>query len=346
MALNQERPDSDGIPIGRISIMPIRKSMAIIAALCILTLPVASFGKGTPAKKGGGKSAFSCTPLDLSLERLPAGYQGQNIIGLSLSLLRETKTLEKGEFEKQADHEARLAKVVTAPLPAGLNCGEKLDRNSLFAFIAFDGVTQRYDPETGTMDIYIPGFTITNNTVDHAMIAIEEGREKPRYFGDSALAFKSKQVSENLGTYIGHNAFGAKKQIGTFRDTIFTIATPGSISIREVLSEEKDEKRYGNNLSFSIPMPVAKAKSAKEDGRILFIGKLLFPYLGLDDRRSAPTFDSPIDITETTYSIAFDLQQIWYYNLKSGEIYKKIDTHIPSVQQEDLKPQGDPTEKE
>lgn len=77
-------------------------------------------------------------------------------------------------------------------------------------------------------------------------------------------------------------------------------------------------------IGVKIALNQNEAKNAKNDMRVLLIAKLTDPLISVKERYHSATFSSPYNGVFSDRYIHINLNEIWIYNQKTGQIYSKI----------------------
>lgn len=151
-----------------------------------------------------------------------------------------------------------------------------------------------------------------------------------RCIGDDLMG-RSKWVTCNIAaeptsteTYEGRNAFNASVAVTKVRGTEYAIALPRKHRAfkSKMFAKEPYVEWYG--FKDRLPLPLEKARSTKgQKVAVLFVGQFTEPVIVQRlSRDESPTIDSPSDIEITEKAVPFDLKQIVYYIVETGEILK------------------------
>ena len=120
----------------------------------------------------------------------------------------------------------------------------------------------------------------------------------------SRIKIIEKSWDEVKGSYVGQNAFGAKASI-----------TKGTRNRYFIHLPEED-------FITDLPMATAKAKIAAENIRILYWVRIRD--VKCEKHTISPTFDSLFDGEYKGCECRTIPLEMWIYNFKTGEIYKKV----------------------
>lgn len=213
-------------------------------------------------------------------QKLPPNYKGHDF-QKTYTKYFET-LLGKGEFEKYDVYEKRLHSI-------------NLDEVYAFAITEKDNLEITYDPDKEVVDIEIK--------------PLSAYRFLPKTDGDNSIwpFIILKTTKKKVSSYVGSNAFGAKKVIKKYEANKYGVQV------------EKN-----NSISFS--MPIREAKKYKDNMSILLICKPqikndILAFMG--SYYSEPTFDNPVEISYGVLGLNMELLSIWVYDSKTGKIHHK-----------------------
>ncbi|MEW6561908.1 MAG: hypothetical protein AB1400_01570 [Pseudomonadota bacterium] len=252
--------------------------------------------------------AEDAVPLDAN-GRVPVGFKGDDAEKI-YNALAKLPELKKDQFESQADYAARIDKIKdTIALPGGKTLGSRM------AFVIDRG---HYPPD-------------------------EYNSEKKQMAASAALNYKSIRVPDEvswnkaarwlngfivqertrkIGSYTGTNAFGAKTQV--------TKEQIDSVWLGFYGKDFRDRAGLGMSIAplgdegelFEIDS--SRAKGAVGNINLLVVCKIANPYIIAISEHDNPTISRPRDITTHLRSVFVDINEVWIYNAKNGEVYKKI----------------------
>jgi hypothetical protein len=109
---------------------------------------------------------------------------------------------------------------------------------------------------------------------------------------------------KDLGSYVGQNAFGVKKTIAK------------SALTQYCLTDVLDTK-------FTISMPRDQAVKEKSAAKVIFIGRIVPPYIETITRYKSPTVDNPTEREVVINTLKFSLDDIWIMSGTTGDILYK-----------------------
>lgn len=209
--------------------------------------------------------------------KLPQYYKGHDFKKIFLRL----SAVSKNEFEKTADYEKRLKAINIEDVYAFRIFDKDLGLN---AAAAYDPDSERFNVKINTSDIFVG----------------------PHNFPISS--FVALKTTHKFSSYIGTNAFGAKKEI---------IKDEGAKEGVHIVNNDL-------SVAISFDMPIKDAKKYKNNVDILLICK---PYIDENNvlsftgiQSKEPTFDSPIETSYFISGINVELLEIWVYDFKTGKI--------------------------
>lgn len=211
--------------------------------------------------------------------KLSSNYKGNNIEQAYRHLV--AKLPVKGEFETTGEYKKKLSSIAF---------------NEIYAFKIDDDYSQEisYDPDQQQLKLDLQTRTILD----------------PYY--DKTEIISIKKVGEKVHSYIGTNAFGAKRVIKKFTGVFY-----GVLANKEV-------------HSVVINMPREEAKRHKNTLKVLLICRVIsddifVPVAFKGTYYYEPTFSSPTEISYDARVINVELLELWVYNYKTGKILEKIE---------------------
>ncbi len=216
-------------------------------------------------------SKFQTTPFDSNVEKLPPNFLGHNARVFLPSLFSFALETVKGcgKFEKTETCQLRLNNMYERPISSKLTASDRL---------AFSiPVECGYSPN-------LERVICSNLTQDYKW---------------SHSLVESK-------TYVGQNAFGAKKLIKYKRF--------------ENISIEGDKSQPEFVLEHISP---SNAQILLPNLRFLILGTLLQPFVRTNPVSYKPTLDNPEHIDGDNYSLVFAEEEAWLYDFASGKVLAK-----------------------
>ena len=215
--------------------------------------------------------------------RLKPNYRGDEFQQLYVKSF--ASLLSKKEFEKTADYKKRLAAI-------------NLDRIYAFQFAAKQYFQITYNADTEMLEFNVDGLSI----IEHKPKMLETIR--------SFLVLKTTNKKES--SYIGSNAFGAKKVIRKYEANLYGLQVVKNSQSEYKMSlhmSPNEAKKYKDNLTVMII-----CRPFIKDDTLAFLGSSY----------AEPTFSAPIEVNDAVAGINVELLELWLYDLKSGKLlYKK-----------------------
>jgi hypothetical protein len=235
-------------------------------------------------------AVFSTAPFNSSVERLSPNYLGHSMIKVWAELYRRRLQFNKREYETSDAWASRVQKLKGQPLISSTTM------LSQFAFQAYD-VDAFYDADTKIISVTVsPGGAFHDEM--NGVLSLS---------GNSMLGWKNTAQS---GSFVGSNAFGVKRRVRAETEQFYFMAF--------------QDTRIGLADTFNIEnVGGEQAKLIKPQIRVLVIGTLQEPYAGLSASQNKATLDDPVQTTSYEFYLYFKPEAIWFYNLKSGEVYHK-----------------------
>lgn len=251
------------------------------------------------------------TSENLQWEKLPANYEGNDFEKIFEKLSGSFKP--KDEFETTAAYEKRLNEAASQPLVGNLTAQSKM------AFVykfheAAPETSVSYDADAGKLSVSI---SLRNND---SLIG--------RYSLKSLGAKESKLLEEK--SYEARNGFGASTRVFSTKIEKYEVVFSNIKEFKPYLSDIgpdglSDETKYSfSDFRFMLDLVPEKAREAKNDLAYLVIFSPSKPFAGIGHSRFAPKYDRPIEREEIVKYIQGSLDEIWFFNRATGEIYQKI----------------------
>ena len=218
---------------------------------------------------------------------LPPKYNGTSAGGLIRWI--ERKGLDKkGEFEKQAEFERRVADEMSTL--AG----------KLFAF-RIDTDEVRYKAFDADKEAFLPDSVVGISFIQD-------------------VEFTTEKLDRTLGTYIGQNAYGASVKV-----TKVEGEWSGIRIRREDLLESKmfAEERYSSRMKLSHELKMSIDRARTVDAKniaFLAVGSIDAPDIKSDAICLTPKVDSPYDGCTSTKYVLLKIKKFVLYDFKSGEV--------------------------
>ena len=206
---------------------------------------------------------------DLSITKLPIGFQGVNSIELYKRLEKRKDKLNKKEFETTSQFQDRIKKEYAKPIIG------KLTEDSLYFFKVllskpilsdFDIISYNADNKEITV----------RNEISWTKGLLEES--KPSVY--------LKKYSKSR-KYLGSNAFGATAVVTEYQDYSYNLVISNLPAIQDSIGNEFVISKF--------QLDVNSVKQIKKHNLLgcVYIGKLLHPYSDNGFDSSSATIDSP-----------------------------------------------------
>ena len=287
----------------------LRYLVSMICVMLILFLS-SSRGQDTTAKK-----SYSETPFNLTVDRLPTNYRGNDADSIYRLIERRENSQIKGDFETTQQYQTRVGHQNAQPLIGSLLT------TSLFAFEAAE-LEFRYDADSGVMDLHVP----TSAAMDDVVL------------DTSRLALRV-QASTSFRSYLGSNAFGVKVWV---REKDVKSIDIGVVNASEFELEKDDTD--ADCFHGELHLAPEEARRLKQSARVLVIGSLpasadsdqtkLAPGKILFVNHQRPigkgvllgdaTIENPTAFFEQIRYVNMRVLEIWIYSPKTGTILLKI----------------------
>lgn len=289
----------------------------VVAVLC--SFSPSGFGAGKPKAKPNKKEKESIeVPFDVTVERLPPRFWGNNLIRVYQALKENSARYRKNEFETNEAFGARVASIEAQPLVG------KLNYKSTIAVSLLTRATAEYNADNEVMSVTIRlGEIFDEELKKGADYDLPPAKGTFSYSSETVDGHSIEVFTSLVKTkkYTGSNAFGVKAKITAKVYQTLALAVRNDYRLM----------RYGSSITLNIPMPADKAREAKYAGNILLIGELLHPYVGEGSNHSSATIDDPIEVFDMIRYVGMKLSWIWFYNLKTGEIFHREQIVYPDV---------------
>jgi len=264
--------------------------VTVLAATCLTTAFAQS--KRVPARQSPPATEF-----DSSVERLPPGFSGHDCMAIGAAAKK--LATQKDEFETQAAYEKRLEELKERPLLGSLLA------NSRLAFVAPSLFAEfKYSPEREVATIALNEFALRAAAVNATGLPL---LVRP-------LKIHSKNTSERQ--YVGTNAFGARVLVSETRGELCALA-PLYVDFKRLAYFVQTPE-----LSLS----PERARSAKENLGILFISRLVPPFVVNAFEVSQAKIDWPYEVRRDGPALAVHVEGVWFFDRRTGEVLAKIGT--------------------
>ena len=275
------------------------KKYFLIAAVSFFALSSQAQSNSTKAVKPAKKQvAEAIKPKDWDPttdifdpdKPLPQNYSGTSAKEIIIWI--EKKNPKKGEFEKQAEFNERIARE------------NSVFDGKLYAFKIYSGkyigADIRYESYDADKEAFIsnPGFMfISKGTVN----------------------FKLQGGGTELGSYIGTNGYGQSIKVEKSYGEYFGIHVDANELKSTNLFKNKTDSSLGFVHELNMPIEEARKFDLKKINALL-IGSINPTDIKEDSGCSKPTIDKPYDGCTTWKYVRLNLKEIIIYNSDSGKI--------------------------
>lgn len=265
-----------------------------------------------PAEKTKSSSATQSPPVSTQMEK-PREQATQVIFGDQNTLLADIEAMKvekltKGDFESKTEYEQRKqAYLDKFKKSKGYRIAIDIDnpQNKKEKLVYFN-------PDTEELIISLP-------SINRDLVWINSGgKDSFKWLHNSFVQVDSKD--HKLKTYKASNSFGVSVEVVEMAITRYGVA---------VLSQAT--KDYGKDLRqrFSTQFNRGDAKEILEKGKVVM--EVVFdpryplarenPFLIKNEDKIKPTFDRPLDITDTRYAVPVRLLNIRLLNKAGKEVF-------------------------
>lgn len=241
--------------------------------------------KAAPPKQPG---RYLAEPFDEQVDRLPANFRGHDAFAL-YQAVSKAKPPTKSEFETADDFASRAATWERRQLVGSVSAEGPL---ALVMSDRSPSILSRYDAE-----------------IKKLSLDIHYSRRNVYKSGHSRLQIFAH--ARRVGSYVATNAFNRRVQVERFARNEFALqvnrgGSPGRYFLEAELEPE-----------------VARAEKAHM--ALLYIGKLIPPYVTAESEREEPTISSPEDVSISRYVLHMDVAKVWLVNTRTGEVLTKYE---------------------
>lgn len=246
-------------------------------------------------------------PFDVHQDRLPPQFTGNSITAI-FNAVQHRLDLRKSEFESDARYQERIAKLSNSRLVGDV----PLNGTIAVALTCDTSEPHRecdhYDAESGSMYVEVP------------FLSVQPGTGSDEY--QPASIQVKEEASRRIPAGIAQNGFGARFAISSQDVTRYFIdAVPpywlNAASVQPAAGE--------TNPRFELQMIPEQAMRAKSNLRELIIGRITPPFLGdVEDAVNEPRQSYPIRTSMHVRSIHMTIDEVWFYNSRTGEVYRRI----------------------
>lgn len=277
--------------------------MRLNVSLALLTLVVCVGGgplaqtTATPSKSkpaNAGSAGYASGPFDTSLQKLPAAFKGNDCV--KIAARARVIAPPKGKFESSAEFTDRMEAARSQSLLAGMSASDTI------AFVPQNSFPQlKYDADKGVAKF------------EH-YTQLASFRPNPKYPTDKVTVRQFPLILKHVERKktLRSNAFGATVRVEETK-------VDGCGLVANNLTA-----KGGSFFSNEVPLSSSEARELDGNVGVLYVGKLMPPYV--DDLSSfkEATAESPTEIWWTGDALMFELAEIWYYDKRTGAVAAKV----------------------
>lgn len=246
-----------------------------------------------PSLKNVKSNGFLRGPFDVTVDKLPAHFAGNDIEDVRDGWEKLVKDLKKGEFETSDELALRIKQVVENG-----RITKKIKMNDYVAFCLNVGENRKthFDYDADSQTLKISHCPPTNENKDYCNFPI-----------------LSREIK--YGTYTGANSFGVKKEIIEEEHDDYDIIFD---SIRGA--------RYSLPHWILTEVSPDFAKNNKENLAVCCVGKIGYvDGVSISEySHTQPKLDFPFDLTNNTHYLYLTDIEFWIYNKKDGDVIAKF----------------------
>jgi hypothetical protein len=203
---------------------------------------------------------------------------------------------KKSEFEKTSQFKARMAGRVAQAQQKIARTGQ----GNLFYFIL---------PIPSDQIIYEADYSHMKIGGEYASLV------KTSVGGDGELVVNSTWRPSSGGTYIGENAYGAKRQITRIDSTELVVTAPARVG---GVWWPYDFK------GVTLHVPQDQAKRTKENLVVLFAARLRDPYFEVRNGHFNPTINAPYDVTTRKEIVHLEMECAVIYDRAAAKVIEEL----------------------
>ncbi|MDP1682472.1 MAG: hypothetical protein Q8L39_11955 [Burkholderiales bacterium] len=273
--------------------------MAVVTtSLFLFLIALASEAKEPPVATKYYEKEF-----DNSVDALPKNFKGHDARAIFKTLVKN-KGFNKTNFESDNEYAERIAKSAES-----IYLTKTLPLNAKLAFV----IDYRYSQ-------YKSNIYHANSHVIHPA-SLSNYRQQLFLGGFDGFLWDSKAI--NRGNYIGSNAYGVSKRIRSLKmDQTWISFNQMEFVTHMGIKDFRWFQPLGTQSEF--PMSPEDAMQAKDNMNMLLIGTTSPPYYVKEHEHISPTLDKPNDADIDISAINMDIEQIWFFDSKSGRIYHRL----------------------
>lgn len=246
--------------------------------------------------------------LSLDSNVLPSNFRPNDFNSVFTALQGSKTDSPKGEFETTEQYNNRKK----IQIRTGDN--QTVDENLYFIYPASQLAKYNADTEEFTIEIPTESFYKLNST--GLLGVVGSSATSAKRYHSTAL---KESIVRNDGTYVATNTYGAQVTV-----------TKSSIYKHRLVFTNFNEVEGGRTsggepiLIANFSLPLAKAQEAKQNLAILYITKLVSPYLDTKSSLQEATFNKPKEVLNMDYYLFGNVIEIWVVNTTSKEVLTKL----------------------
>lgn len=267
---------------------------------------------GKPPRQGKttrSPHGFLTGPFDSSQERLPPGFRGHDLRGLSIFLDQTIEpSLKKNEFETEGEYRDRLNRLETEPFWGAMRMKDS------FAFCL--------SPELGVLGG--PEYDAAGETFDWKLIG-HSTWEGLTTIPDPYFTNLCVHDFTDLGSYVATNAFGATVKVDKWASTYVCLRFPMNMQAQD----SQVVRRDGSSIVLHFQVPRPEAREVKDRLRVLLVGRVVDLQTKRGGELVKPTIDKPQDVLYFYQHIKFLPTEIWVFDQVSGAVYLRTAVTFP-----------------
>lgn len=265
--------------------------MRILSTALIVTLAILSIG-ANGKQKVAHVQLKNYLPNDEACvigSTIPAGFVGHNII----SITKELTALAKDDYESTKDYESRIASLRKSSAVL----------NQPLCFIApeinqIPSVAFTYNGDSAVITIDLAGAFFD-------AYAVEDSDWNNDAFRNAFVPMIDEAI-HHKGHYVAENAFGVEADVSSKASDLY------ALFVRL------------DNPTISIPIRPEIAREAKDHLGMVFVVKLIDPYLVKTSHFMKATIDAPYSEYGDTYRLQAQLSEAILYDQRTLQIYGRV----------------------
>ncbi|KAA0680360.1 hypothetical protein DS843_13690 [Roseomonas genomospecies 6] len=209
---------------------------------------------------------------------------------------------QKDEFETTAAYRSRIdgqASIIKAALRS------KTGSESVIVSVPVKAEHARYDADREMLTVSATPSPVQTSRASDSASGIGSSYH---------TVFVTDVIAQDLDSYIGGNAYGAKRKVIKLSQRNGGVAVARSNSILDAAAWPS------SGWSRSFNMSVDEARATKGNLRVLVIGGLNTPFLLTGYDGNNPTISNPVDITTVTHAVNLTPECIVLYDTRARKV--------------------------